>query len=90
MANRNTETLGICLGGWYNYDHVKCRDGDPPQIQLQAAGWLIRKLMKDLNIAADHVLTHNKAQTGGKLSCPGNSGTKLVETIHLAKQELNT
>lgn len=77
VAKQNTKSLGVCMGGFFNYGDVKCRDGDPSIQQLQSLKALLDKLTTDFNLPKTAVFTHNALQ--GKPSCPGNKFEEFVK-----------
>jgi hypothetical protein len=77
VKNMNTNSVGICLGGFYNYGDLKVRDGDPPAAQMTALQELLEHLVKELKLTKTSVFTHNELQ--GKPSCPGNVAADLVK-----------
>jgi N-acetyl-anhydromuramyl-L-alanine amidase AmpD len=87
VKNMNTISLAICLGGFYNYIEngkiIKVRDGDPPEIQVQALEWLVNFLLTKLKLTTKDVYTHDELQR--KPACPGIAGAALVEKYKKTK-----
>jgi hypothetical protein len=79
VKNMNTSSLAIVLGGFYNYDKVKTRDGDPSAIQLKSLEWLISHLQSMLKLTNNDVYTHDELQ--GKPSCPGRAAAALIKKL---------
>ena len=77
VKNENTISLGICLGGFYNYGTTVCRDGDPPPVQIEALRWLLNYLIELLKLDKGSVYTHDERQ--GKPACPGNSAAEFIK-----------
>ena len=61
----NYVSLGVCLGGFYNYADQTCRDGDPSQIQLDTLEELLDFLTRLVKLPKTAVYTHDFLQ--GKL-----------------------
>jgi hypothetical protein len=79
VANMNTECLGVCLGGFYDYENTKGRDGNPPEVQLKSLGELLVFLTSKLGLPKTAVYTHDELQ--GKPSCPGITAAAFVKTF---------
>ena len=79
VKNMNTISLGVCLGGFYNYADIKARDGDPPHEQMEALDWLLNYLLDLLKLDKRSVFTHDELQ--GKPSCPGNVAAEYVKNL---------
>jgi hypothetical protein len=69
VANKNTKSLGICVGGWFDYTDIKCRDGNPTDLQITNLKLLLDKITQELSIPKTSVYTHNALQE--KPACPG-------------------
>lgn len=83
VKNKNTSSIAICLGGFYNYYEggilKKSRDGNPPAKQMDSLRWLTDQLIKKLNLTPKDVYTHDMLQ--GKPACPGYLATNFVSNL---------
>ena len=77
VKNMNTVVLSICLGGFYSYQDMKTRDGNPPKIQLKSLESLLNYLVQLLKLTNKDVRTHDELQ--GKPSCPGTVAAEFVK-----------
>lgn len=79
IVNKNTMSLGICMGGFFNYDGIKCRDGGPSQAQLDSLKELLVYLTSLLPSTKGHIIGHCEGQN--KPSCPGIMAMEYLEKI---------
>jgi hypothetical protein len=73
----NLVSVGICLGGWFDYGDEIGRDGNPTKQQLDALTFLLDYLLSLLKLNRKAVCTHDSLQD--KPACPGNMLTAFVD-----------
>lgn len=79
VKNMNTISVGVCLGGFFNYGTTVARDGDPSQEQMESLDWLLKYLIEFLKLNKRAVYTHDELQ--GKPSCPGNKAAAYIQNF---------
>lgn len=76
VVGHNQVSLGICLGGFFNYETTICRDGVPTKAQLDSLRELLDHLMKMFKLGKKNVYMHCELQK--KPSCPGNGAKEFM------------
>jgi hypothetical protein len=77
VANQNTKSVGICVGGFFNYGFGAYREEKPTQEQFNNLKLLVDKLVQDLGLTKKDVFTHDFLQ--GKPACPGIALAQFVK-----------
>lgn len=78
VKGHNTISLGVCLGGFFDYGSTKGRDHKPTLQQLTSLDFLINYLMDKFSINIENVFAHGELQT--KPSCPGATILEFLNT----------
>lgn len=80
VANANTKSVSVCLGGFFNWGQTIGRDGNPTQAQIDSLTELLNYLVDLLKLTKEDVKSHDFAQTPpGKPSCPGTLLNSIIK-----------